>query len=190
MGQPIAVFYGEFVLANYTIRRAAYADAQTLGHIGVATFVASYSHDIPGPAMMAHCSREHSADAYRAYLGDPATACWLAEHEGTHAPVGYAMNCAPDLPIDLQPGDLELKRIYVLTRFYGTGCGASLLDQAIAHARANKAPRLLLGTYEGNHRAMAFYEKHGFETIGTRKFDVGGKVFDDIIMAKGLHSPA
>ena len=100
------------------------------------------------------------------------------------------MNCAPDLPIDLQPGDLELKRIYVLTRFYGTGCGASLLDQAIAHAHANKAPRLLLGTYEGNHRAMAFYEKHGFETIGTRKFDVGGKVFDDIIMAKDLHSPA
>ena len=190
MGQPIAVFYGEFVLANYTIRRAAYADAETLGHIGVATFVANYSHDIPGPAMMAHCSREHSADAYRAYLGDPATACWLAEHEGTHAPVGYAMNCAPDLPVDLQPGDLELKRIYVLSRFHGTGCARDLLSQAEAHARANKAPRLLLGTYEGNHRAMAFYKKHGFETIGARKFNVGGKIFDDIIMAKTFRQPA
>ena len=190
MGQPIAVFYGEFVLANYTIRRAAYADAETLGHIGVATFVASYSHDIPGPAMMAHCSREHSADAYRAYLGDPATACWLAEHEGTHAPVGYAMNCAPDLPIDLQTGDLELKRIYVLSRFHGTGCARDLLSQAEAHARANKAPRLLLGTYEDNQRAMAFYKKHGFETIGARKFNVGGKIFDDIIMAKTFRQPA
>ena len=172
------------------IRKATLQDAETLSHIGVATFVDSYSHDIPGPAMMAHCTREHSAEAYRAYLNDPATACWLAEHEGTHAPVGYVMNCAPDLPVDVQPGDVELKRIYVLSRFHGTGCARDLLEQAEAHARAQRAPRLLLGTYEGNHRAMAFYTKHDFRKIGTRKFNVGGKIFDDIIMAKDFRSPA
>jgi ribosomal protein S18 acetylase RimI-like enzyme len=83
-------------------------------------------------------------------------------------------------------GDLELKRIYVLSKLHGRGLAADLLDAAIKHARTQNAPRLLLGTYEENHRAMAFYTKHGFETIGTRQFNVGGKIYDDIVMAKPL----
>jgi len=173
-------------MSSFTIREATHQDAQTLGHIGVATFVESYAHDIPGPAMVAHCTHEHSVERYKAYLADSMTRCWLAEHSKTAAPIGYALNCTPDLPIDLQPGDLELKRIYVLSKFHGTGCGAQLLEAAQAHARHARAPRLLIGTYEENERAVAFYKRHGYTKIGTRKFDVGGKIFDDIILAKSL----
>lgn len=166
------------------IQDATAKNAETLGHIGVATFVETYSDTIPGPAMMAHCTHEHSAARYAAYLDDERSCAWISEHSETGAPVGYALNCVPDLPVQLLDGDIELKRIYVLSKYHGHEIGAALLRAAESHARSLNAPRLLLGTYEGNDRATAFYKKHGFETIGTRKFDVGGKVFDDIVMAK------
>ena len=170
----------------FDIRRATHADAVTLGHIGVATFVESYTADIDGPSMMAHCTSQHAQAVYERYLGAARSGAWLAEHAGTCAPIGYALNCAPDLPITTDDRDLELKRIYVLSKFHGQGIAAALMEAATEHARAAGARRLLLGTYEDNHRAMAFYAKHGFETVGTRKFDVGGKLYDDIIMAKRL----
>ncbi len=173
-------------MTDITIRRAVASDIDRLAHIGAATFLESYVELIEGNAMISHCIHQHSAGHYAKYLADPACSVWLAEYTATGAPVGYAVNCPPDLPIPLQPGDVELKRIYVLSRFHGSGTGPRLIDVAIEDAIARKAPRLLLGTYEDNHRAIAFYRKKGFALAGTRQFQVGDKVFDDIVLAKPL----
>ncbi|MEM9054767.1 MAG: GNAT family N-acetyltransferase, partial [Pseudomonadota bacterium] len=69
---------------------------------------------------------------------------------------------------------------------HGTGAGKQLNDAATAHALSLKAPRFLLGTYEENQRAIAFYIREGFAQVGTRQFKVGDKLFDDIVMAKPL----
>lgn len=173
-------------MPNFLIKPATHADAEMLGHIGVATFVESYTDDIDGAAMVAHCTREHAQTRYETYLAEPSTGCWLAVHSDTHAPVGYALTCTPDLPVATTDSDIELKRIYVLSQMHGQGVALALLEAAIVHAKANGRARLLLGTYEANHRAMAFYTKQGFEMIGTRQFNVGGKIYDDIVMAKPL----
>ena len=93
---------------------------------------------------------------------------------------------APDLDV-ARDGDVELKRIYTLSRFHGSGLGAELLDAVVQ--RAAGFARLLLGVYAQNHRALAFYHKHGFRTVGTRQFDVGGNLYDDEVLALDL-SPA
>lgn len=170
----------------YTLRPATLADAQMLSHIGAATFLESFLDLIEGQALMAHCSKEHSVEKYADYLSKPATAAWLVVHPETGSPAGYALNCAPDLPVETDESDVELKRIYMLSKAHGTGAAKRLMDAAIAHAKNNGAKRLLLGTYKDNDRATGFYTKHGFETIGTRQFNVGGKLFDDIVMAKPL----
>lgn len=173
-------------MADYLIRSAEEGDAETLSHIGVATFVDSYTEIITGEAMTAHCTRQHNRSVYATYLESPDAMAWLAEYAETGAPIGYAVTCPPDLPVDGQPGDLELKRIYLLSRFHGNGAGRGLFDVAVDHARAAGAPRLLLGTYNENHRAIAFYRKVGFQQIGTRQFQVGDQLYDDIVMALAL----
>lgn len=170
-------------MSEFVLRLAAPTDADRLAHIGVATFIDSYTFDIDGEAMVLHCSNQHAPTIYARYLADPDARIWLAEHRKTGAPIGYALTCNPDLPVPIQTDDIELKRIYVLSRFHGSGAGLALLNCCIAHARAQKSARLLLGTYEENHRAMAFYSRHGFKQIGTRKFQVGNKVFDDVVLA-------
>lgn len=173
-------------MPEFRIRRAGAADAEALSHIGAATFLESYTEIIDGPDMVAHCTRQHSCAVYGAYLADPAAAVWIAEFGATGAPVGYAVNCLPDLPIALQDGDLELKRIYAFSRFHGAGIGQALMLASLEDARRRGAPRLLLGTYQDNHRAVAFYTRHGFTFAGTRQFQVGTRLFDDIVMSKPL----
>lgn len=173
-------------MTEFRIRTATAQDAEALSHIGAATFLETYTEIIDGPDMLAHCTRQHSSAVYGKYLADPACSVWIAEYAATGAPVGYAVNCPPDLPVAIQPGDVELKRIYCFSRFHGAGIGAALMQAAIEDARTRGAPRLLLGTYQDNHRAVAFYKRHGFELIGTRQFQVGTKLFDDIVMGKVL----
>jgi ribosomal protein S18 acetylase RimI-like enzyme len=46
--------------------------------------------------------------------------------------------------------------------------------------------RLLLGVKADNARAIAFYEKQRFRLIDTRRFDVGGTLYDDVVLARDL----
>ncbi|MGB3739164.1 MAG: N-acetyltransferase [Pontixanthobacter sp.] len=165
-----------------TIREASADDADRLALIGAATFLDAFAGVLEAEAIVRHCAAKHSADAYRAALANGGQAL-LAEAEPGHAPVGFTLVGPPDLEA-ARDGDLELKRIYTLSRFHGTGLGGALMDAVIA--RANGFRRLVLGVYAQNHRALAFYRKRGFETICTRQFDVGGNLYDDEVLALNL----
>ncbi|CDO36910.1 MULTISPECIES: GNAT family N-acetyltransferase [Novosphingobium] len=166
----------------WRIRQAGPEDAEALSLVGSATFLESFAGVVDGSGIIAHCVHQHSAETYRAYLAKGAKA-WLAEVEPGHAPVGYAMVCAPELEL-AHAGDLELKRIYMLSRYQGTVLASALMQAVVAAASGHA--RLLLGVKEDNRRALSFYAKHGFETIGTRRFDVGGKTYDDFVLARVL----
>ena len=163
------------------VREAGAHDAQRLSLVSDATFLETFAHEIPGDAMLAHCREKHAPE-YIASLLEGGAKAWLAEIDGS--PVGYAMLIpAPELDAAL-PGDVELKKIYVLSRFQGTGTAQRLMAEAVAAAQGNR--RLLLGVKDDNHRAIAFYKRQGFEIIGTRQFNVGGALYDDFVFARDL----
>ena len=129
----------------------------------------------------------------------PETRITLAT-SGADAPVGYAMLAAPDLPtFAVLPTDIELKRIYLFSRFRTAPVldarGAAIpdlrpaqamLNAAIADARALGRTRLLLGTHANNLRAIAFYRRNGFTEAGTRTFQVGTQCCCDLIFARAV----
>ena len=82
--------------------------------------------------------------------------------------------------------DVELKRIYLLHRFQGSGMGTALMDWSVETARKLGKRRMLLGVNDANDTAVAFYLRHGFEHAGTRTFQVGEMVCSDFILAKRL----
>ncbi|MCC6492277.1 MAG: GNAT family N-acetyltransferase, partial [Pirellulales bacterium] len=75
---------------------------------------------------------------------------------------------------------------YVLSRFQGAGLGRALVERAKAAAIRRGGRRLLLGVYTGNQRAIDFYRRLGFQTVGARRFRVGDSDNDDLIMALAL----
>lgn len=163
------------------VRSAGPADADKLSLVSDATFLESFAHEIPGDAMLTHCRTHHAPDYLAGRLEGGAKA-WLAEINGT--PIGYAM-LIPEPELDAaQSGDVELKKIYVLSRFQGTGTAQELFAHVLEAAQGNK--RLLLGVKDDNMRAISFYKRQGFEIIGTRQFNVGGELYDDFVFARDL----
>jgi diamine N-acetyltransferase len=170
---------------DWQIRAAAEGDIDTLALIASATFLETFAGILDGQAIVKHCQTEHGKETYRHYLQHGATA-WLAQVDSGGAAIGYALLSKPDLATaEMDGSDLELKRIYALSRFHGSGIGAALMEKATQEA-SKTARRLLLGVYNGNERAIAFYRKHGFEQITTRQYQVGDTFCDDIVLAKNL----
>ena len=171
---------------DVTVRRAGAGDEEALALVGQATFLETFAGVLDGTAIVEHCRRAHAPSQYKTYLAEFASAAWLAETLPGNAPVGYALVTKPDLPRADETRDLELKRIYLLGRYQGSGIGKRLLNEAVAHAKAVSAQRLLLGVYAGNETAIAFYRRYGFTHFTERKFTVGNRAYDDHVMSLAL----
>ena len=78
----------------------------------------------------------------------------------------------------------ELSKIYVLPSAHGSGVAGDLLAAAVDAAREAGAAGMWLGTNQANVRAHRFYEKSGFERVGTRRFHVGGRWEDDYVFER------
>jgi diamine N-acetyltransferase len=171
----------------WNVRRADRDDAARLALVGAATFLETFADVLDGDSIVAHCENAHAAAQYREHL-DAGASAWLGETANA-SPVAYALLAAPALPGAREDGsDIELKRIYLLSRFQGTGLGGTLMRVAVDEAARRGAARLLLGVYAHNHRALGFYRKNGFAPIGERKFRVGARDYDDVILARALAS--
>jgi ribosomal protein S18 acetylase RimI-like enzyme len=169
------------------LRACTLKDCAALSLVGAATFLEAFAGFLDGEAIVAHCAKQHSIETYAKYLGQQDCHAWIAETREGAAPVGYAMLTSPDLPLpDLGPSDIELKRIYLFSRFHGTGGGQGLLDHAIATAEAAGRKRLLLGVYRENLRALSFYRKNGFVDVGARTFTIGHRQYDDLVLSRPL----
>ncbi|MGC2545173.1 MAG: GNAT family N-acetyltransferase, partial [Silvibacterium sp.] len=161
-------------------------DEERLALVGAASFLEAFAGFLPGEDVLAHCRNQHSVQKYVKMLADPETRACVAEVKGS--PVGYAVICPPDLPVPFGPDDIELKRIYLLHRFQGSGIGAALMNWSVETARSLGKRHLLLGVNAENDKAVAFYLRHGFEHAGTRKFQVGNTICSDFILARKLEA--
>ena len=166
------------------LRRANADDAAKLSLIGAASFLETFANDHPGDATVDFVRTYHAEHAWATTLARPDVAAWIVE-EQAGCPIGYAVLSTGSLP-GATADDAELKRIYVLSRWHGAGLGRSLYESAELEARTRGAMRLLLSVYTRNIRAIRFYEKQGFSTIGQATFAEFPVEFADNIMAKTL----
>ncbi|MDD1450536.1 GNAT family N-acetyltransferase [Sphingomonas sp. H160509] len=171
---------------TWRLRRAGPGDAPALSLVASATFLDTYATVLSGADIVAHCTRNNSIAAFDTWLSDPSTIVTLAEYEPGQAPIGYTVLTVPDFPIEPGPADIELRRIYLMKQAQGSGLGAALMARALEDATAAGRTRVLLGVWDQNTRARAFYERQGFKVIGTRQFMVGTTLHDDPVYARAV----
>ena len=161
-------------------------DAERLSLVGCATFLETFAGIIDDDAILAHCRNKHAAQVYDGWLSDGGSRLWLAEAETGRAPVGYCVLTQPDLP-EANPGpeDIEIRRIYLLSRFHGGGLGRRLMEAALEAARAAGKRRVVLGAYNENP-VVGFDQRFGFEVVGQRLFHVGPRTYEDVVLALTL----
>jgi GNAT superfamily N-acetyltransferase len=174
-------------MTDWRLRRASVEDAPAAALVAGASFLATFAGILDGADIIAHVAKNSASETFATWACDPGSVVTLAEHPIGAAPVGYSVLTAPDLPIDTDAADIELRRIYTLPLAQGTGLGKALMARAIDDARAMGRSRLLLGVLGRNERARAFYERQGFTLVGHRQYQVGSMMLcDDVIYARTL----
>ena len=164
------------------IRLATASDAAGLAELAAATFPLACP---PGntPESIQQFIDTHLSEAhFAAYLADPAKAILVA---GEYA--GYTLVVFEE-PTDVDVASAitkhptaELSKCYVRAGNHGSGLAAELMQASIELARSRGAAGVWLGVNEHNARANAFYAKHGFEQVGTKKFFLGDHWEDDFV---------
>ena len=155
-----------------SIRRATVEDAAVLAELGTATFVETFGHLYSPADLQAFLDESHTPAAYAKVLANPDYALWIAERDGQA--IGYAQAGPCGLPhAEVQPGDGELKRLYVRAGIQGGGTGRALMDAAMAWLLRDGPRALWISVWSENLGAQRFYARYGFEFAGEYEFIVG-----------------
>jgi ribosomal protein S18 acetylase RimI-like enzyme len=157
---------------SLAIRRATVDDASTLSTLAAATFVEAFGHLYEAEDLHAFLDDAYAVGKQAVILGHPDYAVWLLEDDGRAVGHCAAGPCGLPHP-DVQPGDGELKRLYVLRECQNGGWGARLFETAEAWLLKDGPRTLWIGVWSENVGAQRFYGRYGFTKVGTYEFPVG-----------------
>lgn len=171
-----------------SVAKANLATATRLAALGRQTFSETFAATNTPADMAAYLAAAYGPDIQLAQLQNPRTTCLLVEMQGQT--VGYAL-LATDSPLGLPPENtttkqLEIKQLYVVEDWIGTGLGGALMRRCLEVAQAAGVSAVVLGVWEHNERAKAFYQRYGFREVGDVAFTLGQDVQRDLIYRKGL----
>ncbi|MFK7912647.1 MAG: N-acetyltransferase family protein [Pseudomonadales bacterium] len=164
------------------IRDARAADLATLQAFAVRTWLTAFAYSFADDdEAQRHIESELSLPAFTHALEQDTLLLALAE--GTL--LGYAQLGDPEFTaLSPDPGDLQLRRLYVEPEQHARGLGSRLLDATVARAQAAGAQSLWLEVWQHNQRAARLYRRYGFETVAARRYyDAQGQPLDfDYVM--------
>ncbi|KRG64856.1 acetyltransferase [Stenotrophomonas humi] len=153
------------------IRRATPTDAALLCELAERTFVETFGHLYPPQDLADYLDSAYPVALQRQQLESGEYAAWLLEVDGQAAGFAFAGPCG--LPhADVQAGDGELKRLYVLRDQQNGGRGGQLFAAALQWLES-RGGALWIGVWSENFGAQRFYGRHGFEQVGAYEFPVG-----------------
>lgn len=164
-------------------RTAGVEDSALVADLFERSFVETFGHLYASEDLAAFV-RGITPRSFAEEIADPKFAIRIAEVDGQ--PVGFAKLGPPSLPVETPPGTIELRQIYVLGPWQGTGIAQQLYDWAECEALERGATHVQLTVYVDNHRARRFYDRRDFVECGRYDFPVGNHVDEDIIMRKSL----
>lgn len=164
-------------------RTATLDDSALVANLFERSFVETFGH-LYSEQDLAAFVRGITPESFAEEIADPGFAIRIAEADGE--PVGFAKVGPPSLPDEPPPATIELRQIYVLKPWQGTGIARELYDWAEAEALERGAMHIQLTVYIDNHRARRFYDRRGYEEAGRYDFPVGNHVDEDVIMRKRL----
>jgi ribosomal protein S18 acetylase RimI-like enzyme len=166
-------------------RDARPEDAPALAKMAADSFVETFGHLYRQEDLDSFLRDAFGPDGLPAQVGDPAYRIRVATEDG--AIVGFCKVGACTLPSPPVPaGAAELKQLYLLKPWHGSGVAQALMEWAIAEARESGAAHMALSVYSDNHRARRFYARYGLVEIGANVFMVGEQADDDRIYSVAL----
>ncbi|MBA8815462.1 tRNA (guanine37-N1)-methyltransferase [Microbacterium halimionae] len=184
------------VTIDSVMRRALSGDEAALHVLAAATFPLACPPGSTESDQREFIAAHLSEKSFTQHLNDPDRVIFVDvsdEDSDNHGSfLGYTMLVFGE-PADAQVRRVvterpaaELSKCYALPSTHGTGIAAQLVAASVAEASARGARTLWLGVNEENARAQRFYAKQGFSVVGTKQFQVGSRLENDLVLARPL----
>jgi diamine N-acetyltransferase len=160
--------------------------ADKLTALSVRTFVSAFGAQNTAENLELYLQNAMTEEKLYQELTDPDNIFFITVNEDTY--VGYAKmrkHAAPPELVAHNP--IEIERLYVHPEHQNNKIGAALIRQCVSYARTTGHDCMWLGVWEHNPRAIAFYERHGFEHFGSHLFLLGNDLQRDLWMKKMIN---
>lgn len=168
------------------IRIAMSDDAVIIALLGRITYVESHGEFIDNKTDLLNYNNEaFSVTKIKNDLKNPNNIFHIVYDD--ELPIGYAK-----LVLDATNNHIvsknvcRLERIYILNDFIPKKIGPQLMNLIFKKATELKYDNMWLTVYIKNNRAISFYQKNEFKNVGSYNFQVGEKVYENIVFSKKL----
>ena len=168
------------------IRLAKKEDAPSIALLGRTTFTETFGHFFRDQQdLIDYYNLTFSVQKIEDGIEKTDNVFWIAF--ANRLPVGYAK-----LKLNSHSGFIDsrdvcqLQKIYVLRDFLSMKIGLGLQDLLLKKAKELNFDHVWLSVLHSNERAIKFYKKGGFETIGNHDFQIGKENFEFVAMSKTL----
>lgn len=172
-------------LVKADIRLAQPDDATALAEFAEQTFRETFASVNTVENMDAYCTGSFGAKPQRREILEPNYITILAESDGQLIAFAQMRINSHNTSVDAE-NPCEVYRIYVSSKYHGQGIAHQIMTDVLTRATQKGADSVWLGVWEENPRAIAFYEKRGFEIVGQQEFKLGDEIQRDLIMAVGI----
>lgn len=170
------------------IRKAKPSDAAIISLLGRLTFRETFGALFSEHEDDLHEYLNHTFSVAKiaSSLAKPKNRYWLSTLNDL--PIGYAKQkfLSPHSLITAEP-IAQLQKIYVLSEFLELQIGHALLDAVMRQATAAKVNVMWLTVLKTNDRAIRFYHRHGWETVGHDSFTIGSQDFAFLVLKIELY---
>lgn len=199
---------------NVLTRPATPADGEALARLAAVTFPLACPPSTTAEAIADFIATHLTEFRFAEYLTDPDRVLFVAEPDAS--PAGVALGASDEVaatggligwsmlvsteggvPADADAAAsvtarpaIELSKMYVHPAVHGAGVAGALMEATLDAAARAGASVVWLGVNQENRRAIRFYEKHGFEVVGTKRFRVGDRLEHDYVLERPLAEDA
>jgi len=146
-------------------------DLPILTEIARKSFWESHGHSAAAEDIQGYVNSKLNEEAFRAELLDERNIFHWMHHN--RRPAGYS-KIVLDSPLEEVAAQnvTKLERLYFLEEFHGLGLAQQLFEHNLHIAKQANQAGVWLCTWTENHRAIAFYQKLGFQIIGESNFKI------------------
>lgn len=136
--------------------------------------------DTPPDEIARYLRKALSVESMVDIINSPVHDVRIVEVNGEAAGFSVLSRDPPSLGITVADGIPELTRCYLGAAHHGSGAASLLLS----HTLSDIAGAIRLTVNDHNARAIRFYQRHGFITVGETSFQCGDDTHRDLVMVR------